>query len=112
MPYPASTPLITKMNTIKGHLTKLTAYDAQSLGYRHFGAYNSGMNIFMKQGLQDLQLWLKEALCYIKFEGWSDCLHEEYPNTEKNSELHCFIINCIPGHETEFDNDLLMLIGY
>ena len=66
----------------------------------------------MIHGEHDLKLWKKEALCYISFRGWSDILHEEFKDTEKNDMLHCFLMSCIPSYQTKIGYELLMLIGY
>ena len=112
----ASTALIKRMNDLSGlwdqkSHSHSTGDDAQLLGYRHFGP-RSDMNRFMIQGRQDIKLWVKEVLCYINFNGWSEVLHEEYPDTEKNRDLHTFIVSCIPGIYTKFDYDLVLLIGH
>ena len=73
--YPASTTM--------SILPTSTGYENQCLGYIKFGAH-SGMHRLMIDSEADLKLWLKEAMCYISFMGWSDVLHEEFLDIEKN----------------------------
>ena len=111
--YPASTTMSTLSTSTSTGLSAqtFTGYVYQCIGYRKFGP-NSRMHRLMIDSEADLKLWMKEAICYISFMGWSDVLHEESPDIEENDMLHSFLMSCIPSYQTKIGYELLMLIGY